>query len=184
MKLRNVHIVVLGLLLLACGSSTKITGPTAESEKLDEMVAQKTFEIVSEWAMPQMTNAMNQISNSGLFPPGSAGNRITLIGNPNYLRVVGDSVSAYLPYYGERQMGGGYNGNTTAIKFDGIPEDFEMSQDPKDQSYAVRFQINDQSENYTVSLQLFPNLKGNINVNSSQRFQIRYSGDVVAITED
>lgn len=183
MKLK-IGIGLLLLIIWACGSSSKMMEPTTESRKLDEMIDQKSFEIVSEWAMPQMTNSMNSISNAGLFPPGSAGSRITLIGNPNYLRVSGDSVSAYLPYYGERQMGGGYNNTTTAIKFKGIPKDFEITKDTKDQSYAVHFEINDKTENYNVNLKLFPNLKGSINVNSSQRFQIRYSGDVAAIAEE
>lgn len=177
----------IGLLLLtvwACGSSSKMIEPTAESGKLDEMIDQKSFEIVSEWAMPMMTNSINSIGNAGLFPPGSAGSRITLIGNPNYLRVFGDSVSAYLPYYGERQMGGGYNSTTTAIKFKGIPKDFEITKDGKDNSYDVSFEINDKMENYNVNLKLFRNLTGSISVNSSQRFQIRYSGDVAAIAEE
>lgn len=179
--------IAIGLLLLiiwACGSSSKTMEPTEKSRKLDEMVDQKSFEIISEWAMPMMTNSINSIGNAGLFPPGSAGSRITLIGNPNYLRVFGDSVSAYLPYYGERQMGGGYNDRTTAIKFNGIPRDLEITKDGKDQTYAVHFEINDETENYNVNLKLFPNLKGSISVNSSQRFQIRYSGDIAAISEE
>lgn len=181
---RKIEIGILLLVFWACGSSSKTVEATTESNKLDEMVDQKSFEIVSEWAMPLMTNSLNSIGNAGFFPPGSAGSRITLIGNPNYLRVRGDSVSAHLPYYGERQMGGGYNNRTTAIKFKGIPKDFEITKDDKDQSYAVHFEINDQSENYNINLKLFPNLKGSISVNSSQRFQIRYSGDIAAISED
>lgn len=48
---------------------------------------------------------MVSISSSRLFPPGGTVSRIDLTSNANYSEVHGDSISVYLPYFGERQMG-------------------------------------------------------------------------------
>ncbi|MEO1010973.1 MAG: DUF4251 domain-containing protein [Bacteroidota bacterium] len=183
---KNVFLVgVLVFLMVSCASSSEMSGTLDQKKKLDNMVFYKSFEMIADWAQPQMTNAMNSVANSGLIPPGSAPGQISLIGNPNYLRVKGDSVSAFLPYYGERQMGGGYNTNQGAsIKFDGIPRDFKITKRKRKKGYTATFDISDNTESYKVTLSLFPNLRGNIIVNSSQRFVIRYSGSIREIDDE
>lgn len=185
MKLKiRLLFLILGVVLSGCGTSSKTIAPTAQSKMLDELVAQKSFQIQSDWAIPLMTNSLNSIANAGLFPPGSASNRITLIGNPNYVKVMGDSIAVYLPYYGERQMGGGYNSDGSAIQFKGLPEDYEITRNEKTQRYEMRFKMKNKTESFTVNVILFPNLTSTINVNSSQRFSIGYTGDVAAIPNE
>lgn len=142
------------------------------------------FEIRSDWALPLATNSLNSIANAGLLPPGSSAGQISLIGNANYVKVVGDSLSVYLPYFGERQMGGGYDSDGAGIEFEGVPEKMEITKNEEKQRYDIRFEFEDDAENFTVSLSLFPNLTSTISVNSSQRFPIRYSGAVKAISKN
>lgn len=168
-------------MLISCGSSSTISDGKVNSQKLDELVASKRFEILSDRAMPIATASLNSISNAGLLPPGSSAGQISLIGNPNYLKVLGDSVAVYLPYYGERQMGGGYNNDGPGIKFEGVPQHMEITKDDEKQRYDVRFNMRDDSEMFNVNVTLFPNLNSMINVSSSQRFSIRYSGSVKAL---
>ncbi len=185
MKLRIGLLLVIFIgLALGCGSSSKTPDATADSKLLEEMVAQKSFEIHSDWASPLVTTSVASISNAGLLPPGSTANRISLIGNSNYFKVMGDSVSAYLPYYGERQFGGGYNSDGGAIRFKGVPRDYEITTDENTKIRELRFQIKDKTENYRVLVQLYPNLTSNINVNSSHRLSIRYGGTVAPISEE
>lgn len=183
LKIRLFFLVLTGV-LSSCGSSSKTVAPTAQSKMLDELVSQKSFQIESDWAQPLVTNSLISISNAGLFPPGSSANLISLIGNPNYLKVQGDSIDVYLPYYGERQMGGGYNNNDGAIQFKGIPEDYEITRNEKTQGQEIRFKMTNKSETFRVAVTLFPNLKSTIFVNSSQRFSIRYQGEVEAILSE
>ncbi|MEM9143082.1 MAG: DUF4251 domain-containing protein [Bacteroidota bacterium] len=185
MQMKVFFLGLFSFVLFSCGGSLKGVEAAKAHARLDALVQQRSFEIVADWAMPQMTNSMTSVANSGLLPPGSAGNRINLIGNPNYLRIQSDSVSAYLPYYGERQMGAGYNStDRNAITFNGVPKDFEIVKKKRDPGYDVTFGINNETEFYTVQLSLFPNLTGQIIVNSSQRFVIRYSGDIKEINTD
>ncbi|WP_142786154.1 DUF4251 domain-containing protein [Changchengzhania lutea] len=179
MKKILITLIVFGI--VSCGSSFRSTKKT--SEALDAMVSNKRFKIVSTSAQPQVTNAMQQLGNTGIFGPGNTAGNISLIGNANFLTMTKDSVMAYLPYYGERQFGGGYS-NKTGIEFAGIPKGLQITKGQKS-DYAISFKIDDKnsrSENYQIYIKLFPNLTSTIDINSTQRFNIRYSGTVDSLT--
>lgn len=175
-------IPILGGLLFSCGSSSKISD--SDSEQLYDLISGEHFEIISNRAFPLATASLNSVLNSGLLPPGDSAGQINLIGNPNHLKVMGDSVAVYLPYYGERQMGGGYNTNGAGIQFKGTPTKMQITKDDAKKRYDIQFSMKDDSENFNVNITLFPNLTSMISVNSSQRFPIRYSGVVKAIPTD
>jgi hypothetical protein len=176
---------VLGLfaVLWSCGSSKNTVASSVQSEVLDQLVEQKSFQIVSEWAQPMNTNAMNSIASSGLLLPGNSGSNISLIANPNYLKMMGDSVAAYLPYFGERQLSGGYS-IANAIEFKGIPDKLEISQNSKKKTYTIGFTIKEKSEVYQVTITLFNSLASHITINSTQRNFIRYLGKVSELPKE
>ncbi len=185
MKLNFKYVAVLiAGITISCGSSSKTVSSQAKLQQLEELVNSRSFQIESDWAMPLMTNSMNSISNAGLLPIGSTGNMISLIGNNNFLKMEGDTISAYLPYFGERQMGGGYSNNDNAIQFKGIPRNYEVTEDKKTGSKEISFNINNRTESFRVFISLAPNMSSNINVNSTERFTIRYRGDVVPILSE
>jgi len=172
------------LILLNCGTSGKTTISKSQETTLDRLIAAKNFVITCDRALPLMTISMNSLFNSGLFPPGSAANSVNLVGNSNYLKVMGDSVAAELPYFGERQMGGGYNQNGSGVEFSGMPREWQLTKNEKAGRYELRFKINQESESFNVNVVVFPNLNSSINITSSQRFSIRYEGTAKAIEED
>lgn len=175
-------LVIIGLtiLLLGCAASQK----TYETNTaLDEMMSQKYFEIKVNFAQPTVTQAMSQVAQSGLLAPGNTINQIDLNGSNYFLRIQGDSVSANLAYYGERQMGGGYT-NDTGIVFKGVPENIEIVKDEVKQNYTIKFSINDKTENFMVNATAGTNLTSTINITSSHRNRIGYTGDVKALEED
>ena len=142
------------------------------------------FEIESDWAQPQVTTAFAQLGD--LLPAGSNASNISLIGNSNYLQIKDSIVNAFLPYYGERRQGGAYGSGKTGIEFEGVPQDFKTNRGKKN-SYEIRFNIKDKnsrSENYTVYVQVFPNLSSSININSSHRTSISYRGRANIIEND
>lgn len=168
-------VLALSFSFISCGSSQK----TNSTDKwiLNNLITEQTFEIESRWAQPMTTGAYSQAVN-GLLPPGSTVGQISLIGNSNYLKMEKDSVSAYLPYFGERQMGGNYGGTNGGIEFEGVPEDLEITP-TNENGYNIRFSINHKesnSENYKVFIQIFHDLNANVVINSSQRLGIRYRG--------
>lgn len=181
MKMQKIGILIgLTILLLGCVASQKAYETNAA---LDKMMSQKHFEIRAKFAQPMVTQAMNQVAQSGLMAPGNTGNQIDVSGSSSFLRIQGDTVSANLAYYGERQMGGGYT-NDTGIVFKGVPENIEIVKDKVKQNYTIKFSINCKAENFMVNATAGTNLTGTINITSSHRNRIRYTGDVKVVEED
>tara|TARA_R110002051_G_scaffold325867_1_gene432602 strand:+ start:140296 stop:140844 length:549 start_codon:yes stop_codon:yes gene_type:complete len=171
-------------LFIACGSSQKPLAPSAESRALDQLLATKNFSISADWAYPNATASMAAIANTGLLGVGNTANAVNLIGNPNFLNVKGDSISAFLPYYGERQMGAGY-GSDNGIEFNGIPETYSLTKDDQKQRYTMEFTISGKTtEVFNVTINFFPNTTAQINIFSSQRRGIRYQGNVAALENE
>lgn len=166
------------LCLLSCGGG-KSQASAQEIAALDQLLRERQFEVNSDWAMPLATNAMNQVMNSGLMPPGNSATRINLIGNANYLRFSGDSVSAYLPYFGERQFGAPINNPTdTGIQFEGLAKDLQVQYNEDKQFYQLNFDASRNNEVFKIILTVYPNKSTLIQVTSTQRFPISYQGNL------
>lgn len=181
--MKSIYLLI-GLFIIAttsCKSSKSITSQ-AEIDALHTMVINKQFHIESDWVYPQVTNAMQQVLSSGLLQPGSAAGGINLIGNYNFLRISGDSITSYLPYFGERQMQVAYGGGDSAIEFKGLVENYKAVQN-SDHSYTINFEAKSNSENFSVYMRLSPNLNSDMTVNGTSRNVIRYSGAVAPIKE-
>ncbi|MBD0831984.1 DUF4251 domain-containing protein [Aestuariibaculum sediminum] len=176
------HLVLLlsfiSTFLLSC-SSTKSTATPEEIAALKALVESKSFYIESDWAYPQVTAAMQQVLNSPLMRPGNSASGINLIGNQNFLKIKGDSVVSFLPYYGERRMGAAYGGTDNGIEFKGLVEDYEVKPN-KHNGYNIQFDAKSNNENFSVSINLFPNLKSSMTLNGNTRTTIQYSGSVRA----
>ncbi|RDY61508.1 DUF4251 domain-containing protein [Flagellimonas nanhaiensis] len=170
------YCVLIMVLAVGCASNPKHKSTPDQIENLNALVMGKSFEINANWARPMATRTMNAIGNAGLIPPGSTLNRIDITGTASYLRVLGDSVKAQLPYYGERQMGGVYNLNKIGIQFEGIPEDFSIISDSKSEAQIMDFSITEDGESFRVTALLYPSLSSTITIVSSHRNTIWYSG--------
>ena len=178
--------ILLGIMLsfmLACSSSKSTQNKNAQNT-LDSLIQSHRFEIKSNRARPTNTMALQQLDNAGLFLNGSNASNIDLSTNTNFLRMKNDTVTAFLPFFGERQFGGSY-GKSTSIEFEGIPENLEIKPGKKG-AYNIRFNISDKNaptDNYNVFITLFPNLNSTININSTSRSSIQYIGYVEALDD-
>ena len=169
------------LTMMGCGSSSSVSELTPEEYKaFEDLVHNGNYEIKARWARPVSLNSLTALANAGLLAPEDTPSRINLLDNPGYLRVIGDSLSVYLPYYGDRQIGGGYNTLDNAIRFDGIPKKMELEKDEKSKGYRLKMTMDNNTETYTVAAKLVPNSFSTINVNSTHRSGISYSGDFQA----
>jgi hypothetical protein len=168
-------------LAISCAAGSRSGQTVATKAQLEELISGRSYEIQATWAYPLMTQAMTSVANSGLLRPGSIANRIDLIGNPNYFKVQGDSVRVSLPYFGERQIGGGYADRNEGIRFDGIPQAYTVAKE--EGKTTVDIKIIKGVETLRFNLFLFPSGRADINMNSSHRSTIRYSGSVVQLTD-
>ena len=158
-----------GILLIslsACGSGQSTAEELQEYEELVNLVESQEFEIENDWLLPLR------------------GNRVNLIGNPNFIRFIGDSVSVDLPYYGVRHSGGGYDSDGGGFEFSGIPENLEVELDPEDERIVIAFEAEDGVENLVFDIILYSNGTARTSVTSSQRDAISYQGEVTPYVED
>lgn len=166
--------------MLSCKSSKTVIDDT---HLIHDLVASKKFKFTGVSASPMVTQSLTAVANSGLIPPGSSISRIDLNGTNNYLKIKGDSVSANLPFFGERQFGGGY-GASTGIEFDGIPNNYEQLFNADKQKYTISFQIADTSDLYNVHIDVYPNKSSVVSVNMANRNAIQYNGNINSIEEE
>ena len=176
--MKKIFVICSALVFLNCGNSEPTVEQIAQQQRLKQLVESKDYQIESDRAMPQASNSLMQIQNTGILGVGNTAGNINLIGNPNYLTISGDSVKAQLPFFGERQMGGGYGGRDAGIEFDGLMEDYSSEWIERKGRYVVRFNADSQNEQYMVVINLFPNMTTSMMVNGNQHTPIRYSGYV------
>lgn len=181
MKYVKYIIIFLIFLLCSCASS-KPSASVEQIAALSSLIKSQEFSIESDMVYPRATNATQQVLNSGILPPGNNAGAISLIGNSNFLKISGDSISSYLPYFGERQMQVQYGGGDSAIQFDGIMESYSVEKG-KHESYLIKFQAESKSEQFNGTITIFPNMKTEIFLNGNSRFSIRYSGDIIQVPE-
>lgn len=152
-------------ILISCGSSASSIDQEGYSE-LKELVASRNFEIENEWANPV------------------GGGRIILIGNPNHIKFQGDSVDVYLPYFGVRHSGGGYNNSEGGLKYKGPVREFEVFEKPDKGRIEMEFETDNKGEILEFYITLFPGNNATTNVNTTQRTTISYQGEIREIKED
>ncbi len=176
-------IAILSFTILVASFTTFSQKTDSKTLNLDEIINGQEFRIESSWARAQAGNGVNAIANNNLQQVGSSGNRFNLVGNFNYLEMRGETVAAYLPYFGERQFGNGHYAGSQTIEFDGVPRELTIEKNEKKKRYEIRFEIDQDTETFQVHIELYESLKSKITVNSNQRFIIRYDGKVSEIPE-
>ena len=182
MKIKIISLVVLtSLLFFGCTSTKKMV---AANSALDSMMEQEAFQIEVKAAEPQVTTTLAQLGSSGVLRPGSTISRIDVTGEGYFIKLDGENVSANLPYFGERQMGGGY-GSDAGIKFNGTARELTIVKDEEKHSYVATFSVDNSSEIYLFTIDLGASLNSTVRVRSSHRNRIRFTGKVKELeTED
>lgn len=175
-------------LLIGCGNIKTFTAQEDSAYKnLQDLVAAKNFEIIAHTARPMTSTALTQVLNSGILAPGNTVANINIIGTSNYLKVKGDTIQAYLPFFGEQFFGGNPGSNHQGISFNDIPEDYKVIMNDEKHSVDIHFKIEDEyrgNERYVVNITLFPNHTSDISVQSTERSNINFSGDVKVLAKD
>jgi hypothetical protein len=183
---RGVTIVlgcVLGLAVFSACKSAGVPLTPEEQARLDRIVTDRNFTMIAQWAEPTPDASINAMASAGLFPPGSSPSRINLGENTNYFRMKGDSVFIQLPYYGERQVVKTY-GQAEGITYEGLANDLKVNRNADRNYYDIDFTARDRGENFICNLRLFGGQRALLTVQSNQRNQIRYDGNIEVARND
>ena len=189
MTMKSILYILLVIMLLSCGTSSTYTAEETHAyEQLQSTIADQKFEILVRTVKPRVTSAFQQVANTTILGPGNSASNINVQSSGYFMRFKKDSVTTFLPFYGEQQFGGGYPGaNHQGIEFNAIPEKFTLNQNEKKHSMELTFEIEDQfrgNERYNVYVNLFPNNGANIRISSTNRSSIEYSGIWKVLEED
>lgn len=171
------YILLLGT-LIGCNSSKKPVVNAGQKQQIKEQIRTKEMTIIATWAYPLSNNVLNQLGLNNGLGAGNSGSRINLLGDNHTVTIHNDSIKGYLPYYGERRMGGGYN-SSNAVTFNGIARDYKVTTNDKKKRTEINFTIADGTESYDVHLEIYTTGRASIALNSTHRTSIRYDGELV-----
>ncbi len=160
LRLSYLYIVIALFLMQSCGSSADAT----KIAKTTELIESREFEIEHDWLSPM------------------DGGQINLMGNANFIRFKNDSVNLFLPFFGERFFGGGYN-SEGGIVYEGPLKDFEITSDKKNK-HIIKFSTDQNTENLDFVINIYPEGNLNTRVISSQRSFISYQGEIGELKEE
>lgn len=180
----RIYGLIICLFMVYSCKSAQIEATPEQVQIQKEFAETTTFTITSSWVNPMPTTSMNAINNSGLLMPGNSAGRIDISQTLNHLIMEGTTVDVDLPYFGERQIGGGYNTDKdSGMSFKGEVKKLAVNYNEKKKVYTITFNMNKGTESMSVTIDLFENLKTRININSSHRTSISYDGVAKASTE-
>lgn len=103
------------------------------------------------------------------------GGIIDLTTRPNFLRVISDSASADLPFFG-RAYNEGYSIDGGGIKFNGEIKDYQIAENQKKFKLTITFSVRSTNDTYNCTLTVFGNRYSSLSVMSQNRALITYSG--------
>ena len=155
-------IVFLSVVFISCGSSNQGNSNLQEYNQILEEIEDWEFEIENEWANPTQYS------------------RVNLLGNPNRIKFENDSVKVFLPFFGERYAGGGYNNDGGVIKYEGIPKELHIQENPEEGTVDISFEGNRNTESLDFLITIYSNGVARTSVTSSQREKIRYDGKLIS----
>lgn len=133
---------------------------------MKDLIDTKNIEFQADWALAQQ------------------GARVNLIGNGNYLRISGDSISTFLPYFGVRTGGGGAYGNGGGIKIENVLTDVEIKYNDKNQRITMQFSVSNGYEKIEFYMTLYGGGNTSVNASSSSRSNISYDGKTIKYVKE
>jgi hypothetical protein len=150
---------------------------------LENLFIQNDYHIEIDVAYPFNTASTAQVSNVLFRNTINSANRIDVRGDSEYIKIKNDSVKGYLSFYGERRINSGdYGGRNVAIQFDGPLMDLEKEINKDKGKVELEFtadQSGNDSENYTVKIEIFPNKEAVVNITPTYKTFMRYDGRLV-----
>jgi len=142
----------------------KVTGKERRAAKVEEvhqLIKSGNFRFVARTATPL------------------AGSKIDLT-SPYDLEMRGDSVKAYLPYFG-RAYQASYGSSDGGIKFEELSKEKTVEFNERKSSYLISFEVKDQRDSYKISLSVGVSGYADLRISPTNRQAISYYGIVEAL---
>ena len=139
-----------------------------------------SWEFNANYAFPQTSNAYARGAGVLMGRAGGALSQVNLTGDGYMLQLTNDSVTSYLPYFGE--WDNFYDaGAAGAIELNAAVGDFQK--EIRKNRVRITFEARRKVERFNITLEIDAHGKGRLLILSGQRDAIRYEGMVSPDTE-
>ena len=173
-QVKYVMFIALALLLSSCKSSFT-EADRLQLVQLYEQISSNEIHFKADAALPFNSQAVNNAINDILIRNGNSSSRINLIGDNYTLRIGEKTAQFYLPFYGERRVGGGYN-NDNSYTFTSSLQNVTSSINQKKRYISYSFTAKNNTETLQVELKIYSQETAQLIINSSQRSYMKYDG--------
>lgn len=174
-------------LLLGCSGAKNEANKELKAKQFDELkefVSGNALHFKADYALPMQTFAVVQVTNALLRNTGNAAGRIYVARFGDYLKIQDGIVDGDFSYYGEIRIGRTLDPDDNAIIFKGEPKKYEVIENEKKNMVSIEFEINAESETFSVTLNIYPNKRAYVNVASAYRTSIQYQGFIGVLEEE
>ncbi|MGX1022984.1 hypothetical protein ACSSV5_000126 [Psychroflexus sp. MBR-150] len=155
---------------------------------LDSLYAKKDYHIKINVAYPFASVATTKVANELLRNTGNSANRIDVSGDGNFIKIQNDTVSGYLPFFGEsRTSSGSYGGTDLAIQFEEPLKDLKKQINTEKPKLKLEFtteQKRNNNEKYDVSIDIYPNKNVRVNIRPVHKTVMQYDGRLDEFSKD
>ena len=134
-----------------------------EYETVQALINSNEYIFEADWAMTQK------------------GRRVSLIGNPNYLKINNKDAKAQLPYFGVVQNAS-YGGNA-GIEFESELTEYKIKNNDKKKKIVITSKAKNKSEQFELTLTIYHSGSASLYVSSISRNGITYDGKLKQVEE-
>lgn len=173
-----------------CGASAELDPKVAaKNEKIiDSLYQLNNYRIEIDVVYPFNTLATTQVANDLLWNTGNNANRIDVRADGNFIQIRNDSLTGYLPFFGERRLNGGdLSGRNTAIQFEDTLSYLNKTINKKKKRLELNFkaeQANGGNDKYDLKIYIYPNRNALVDISPVYRTFIKYDGRLVNAEEN
>ncbi|PST84723.1 hypothetical protein C7T94_00900 [Pedobacter yulinensis] len=165
------------LLLVSAGLQAQVT----DKAELAELIKSKKFVFNASAALPLNSLDMNRVM-SRMQGGMNSGSMIQLNGMRYDVRLDGDTLKAYLPYYG-RAFTAPYDQNDNGIKFSSTNFTYKETRKKKG-GWVLVFNTKDVRDNHRFTLDISEKGYATLVANSNNRQSITFNGTIDKLKED
>ncbi|MDD3080321.1 MAG: DUF4251 domain-containing protein [Paludibacter sp.] len=152
--------ILLSVVVLLSTTACKITKTTPEARnQLASKIENKHFTVVFNYANPFRMQ------------------QVPLTGADYNLKISGDSVYTYLPYYGVAHTAP-FNPSDGGVRLATVMNDFSMNSTKKSDGWEMKFKANSEQYHYMFYLTTYENGSSTLQVSSAERDPISYYGEI------
>ena len=178
---------LMAVLVFSCSGTRNDANKELKAKKFDELkefVSGNALHFKADYALPMQTFAVVQVTNALLRNTGNAAGRIYVARFGDYLKIQDGTVDGDFSYFGEIRIGRTLDPNDNAIIFNGEPKEYKVIENTKKNMVSIEFNINSDSETFSVTLNIYPNKRAYVNISSPYRTSIQYQGTISVLEED